>query len=475
MSFKHGVYSSEVPTSIVPPAEAMAGLPVVIGTAPIHLAKKAVINKPVLCYTYQEAVEYLGYSDNWVDYTLCEFVKSQFTLFSVAPVVFINVLDPAKHKKTVTEQEVTLEGKEGIIKADILLETLALKDSSDQPLARDTDYVDSFNDTGEVLITVLKEGVTGSLKATYTALDPSMVTSDDVVGGIDSQGKSTGLELINEVLSRFALIPGQIVAPGWSDQPEVAAVMVAKASLINTFFKCSALTDIPVNACPNYSDVVEWKNTNNYTYTNQINCWPKIRLGDAVYHLSTQIAGLNCKTDSEFEGVPYVSPSNRSLQMNGLVGKDGEEIALGIEQANYLNGQGVMTAINFYGGWKAWGNRTAAYPANTDPKDSFIPVRRMFDWVANTIIQTFWSKVDGPMTPRLVDTILDSLNLWLNGLSASGAILGGRVVWLKENNPLTSLMDGKMKFHVYLTPPTPAEQLDFILEYDVEYLKTLLG
>ena len=475
MSFKHGVYSSEVPTSIVPPSEAMAGLPVVVGTAPIHLAKSPAVNKPVLCYEYKEAVEYLGYSDNWEAYTLCEFVKSQFTLFSVAPVVFINVLDPVKHKKSIVDEVITLEGKEGIIKSAVLLDTLTLKDSGEQVLVKDTDYVASFNDNGEVLLTILKAQVTGTVKASFTEIDPSLVTANDIIGGIDEAGKSTGLELINEVLSRFALIPGQIVAPGWSDKPEVAAVMVAKATIINSFFKCIAITDIPVSECPNYGDVAAWKNENNYTYKNQISCWPKVRLGSAIYHLSTQIAGLNCKTDSEFDGVPYVSPSNRSLQMNGLVGKDGEEIALGIDQANYLNGQGIMTAINFYGGWKAWGNRTAIYPSSTDPKDCFIPVRRMFDWVGNTIIQTFWSKVDGPMTPRLVDTILDSLNLWLNGLSASGALLGGRVVWLEGDNPVTSLMDGKMKFHVYLTPPSPAEELDFVLEYDVEYIKTLFA
>ena len=31
--YRHGVYVSEIPTSIVPPVEALAGLPVVVGTA----------------------------------------------------------------------------------------------------------------------------------------------------------------------------------------------------------------------------------------------------------------------------------------------------------------------------------------------------------------------------------------------------------------------------------------------------------
>ena len=45
-------------------------------------------------------------------------------------------------------------------------------------------------------------------------------------------------------------------------------------------------------------------------------------------------------------------------------------------------------------GWKAWGNRTACYPGNTDIKDCFIPCRRMYNWWANQFILSYFSKVD---------------------------------------------------------------------------------
>ena len=34
-------------------------------------------------------------------------------------------------------------------------------------------------------------------------------------------------------------------------------------------------------------------------------------------------------------------------------------------------------------------------------------------------------------------------------------------------------MDGKFCFHVYVTPPSPAREIDFVLEYDVNNLTTL--
>ncbi|MDD4599622.1 hypothetical protein SDC9_04140 [bioreactor metagenome] len=482
MAYKHGVHSSEVPTSIVPPVRTSAGLPVVFGTAPMHLATDpAAVNKPVLCYTYAEAVAAFGYSDDWTNYTLCEFIKSHFALFNVAPVVLVNVLDPEIHKTAVTNEAVTLTTGKGIISANVVLSTLVLKlVEAGQPLVKNTDYTAAFDDDGKVVITRLANGSIpaeqASLLATYDKLDPTAVDSGDIVGGIDdTTGAYEGLELINNIFPMFRLLPGMILAPGWSHDPAVAAVMVAKSSNINSHFKCIALTDVPTDTVKKYTDVAAWKETNNYVANRQVVCWPKVKLGDEIFHLSTQLAGAICKTDADNEDIPYVSPSNKNLQANAAVLTDGTEVLLGPDQAAYLNGQGVITALNFIGGWKAWGNRTGVYPSVTDPKDAFIPIRRMFDWIGNTLIQTFWQKVDYPLNKRLIETIVDSANIWLNGLAARQFILGGRVEFQQDENPTTDLMDGIARFHVYITPPSPAREIDFILEYDPKYLETLFS
>ena len=78
--------------------------------------------------------------------------------------------------------------------------------------------------------------------------------------------------------------------------------------------------------------------------------------------------------------------------MNALQLEDGSELSMHLLDANMLNSQGVITALNWIGGWRSWGNRTACYPANTDVKDMFISVRRMFDFIGNTIVLTVWQK-----------------------------------------------------------------------------------
>lgn len=482
MAYNHGVYVSEVPTSIIPAVNSNAGLPVVFGTAPVHLTSNpAVANKPILCYSYSEAVAAFGYSDNWTEYTLCEAIYSQFALFAVSPIVFVNVLDINTHKTAVAGSSKNII--DGVVKIaePVILGSLKVKLTQEsQDLVKGVDYEALYNDEEVVVITPLSGGqiTVGqtSLYISYDKVNPSAVSADDIIGGIDiSTGAVEGLEALNKVFPLYGLVPGMVLAPGWTQNPEIAAVMNAKAGNINGHFKAISLVDIPTDVVKKYTDVSAWKSNNNYIGNNMAVCWPKVKLGSKTYHLSTQLMGVMGQVDVSNDNVPYESPSNKALQANGSCLADGSEVTLGPDQATYLNSQGIITALNFIGGWKLWGNRTGCYPANTDPKDAFLCIRRMNNWQAQTFIQTYWSKTDKPMTKRLIDTVVDSENIRLNGLAARGFILGGRIEFLKSENPTTDLLDGIIRFHTYWTPPTPAREIVNAIEYDPSYFSTLFN
>lgn len=482
--YKHGVFIQEQPTALLPPRRISAGLPVVVGTAPVHALdenKEQPINQPKLIYSYQEFVETFAYDSDFSSYTLCEFARVFLGLYGVAPAVFVNVLDPATHKTSLTAQDATFDDKDIARPVHPGILTDPILKSSDETVTyvKDTDY--SVN----LISGVISRLSTGSIaaeatvKVTYDYVDPSKVVNTDIIGGIDgSTGAKTGLELVSEVFPRFRLVPGQIVAPGWSQDPEVGVVMGAKAENINGSFKAVAVVDVPVSGtgAPNvYSEVPAWTETNNYTDRQMAVCWPKLTLGGEEHWFSSHLAGLMCSVDAEQGDVPYKSPSNERLEIDGVKPVDGEEIWLGPEEASYLNGQGIITALNFSGGWKCWGNRTGAYPGSTDVKDTFVPIRRMFNWVGNTLVLTWWQRLDYPITRRNIETIVDSVNVWLNGLTAREYILGGRVEFREDENPITDVMDGIIKLHVYLTPPSPAREIDFILEYDPAYIQSLFA
>ena len=319
---------------------------------------------------------------------------------------------------------------------------------------------------------------TAALKVSYEYGDPGKITADDIVGGIDAaSGAKSGLELVDQVFPRFGMIPGLILAPGWSDDPLVAAVMSTKAANINGHFRAMAVVDIPCDASgvTKYSDASAWKALNNYVDNTMVVCWPLVKLQGKVFHLSTQAAGIMAQVDYANDDVPYESPSNKPLECNGAQLADGTAVWLGPDEANYLNSQGITTANNFNGVWRLWGNRTGAYPAVTDVKDAFTCIQRMFNWLGNEFILTFWQKVDKPLNRRLIETIVDSYNIRLNGLAARQFILGGRVEFLPEENPFTDLMDGVVNFHLHVTPPSPARDITALIEYDPGYLSTLFS
>ena len=257
--------------------------------------------------------------------------------------------------------------------------------------------------------------------------------------------------------------------------------MAAKAENINGLFEAVAILDVDTTAetgATHYSEVPEWKKKKNFMKEMEIVCFPKVALGSRIFNLSTQLAGSMSATDNEEDfggGTPCESASNKSLQADRMVVASGEEVTQDLQNANYLNENGVVTALNFYNGFVSWGNYTACYPANTDPADYFYCINRMFRWVAKTTILSYWSYVDRKLTRRLIDAILQGVNDWLNGLTADEKILGGRVEMNESENTTTALLAGHVKFPVYLTPPSPLQQLEFVLEYDLSYLEALMA
>lgn len=479
MAYFHGVRVKEIPTSILATVSTTAGLPVVFGTAPVHLTKEPAkyVSKPVICYSWDEAVTALGYSADWSKYTLSEVMYSEFKLYAVKPIVFVNVLDPAKHKKSMETAAEVVEGS-AVIDNAVLLDSLqVLPDAlSDAPAEINKDYTAAYNDDGQLVISILEDGSlkdAASIFIKCDVVDASMVSRDDIIGGASSDGSIKGMELIDSIYTMLSLVPGIIAAPGWSEDPVVAAVMKAKSANISELLRCICLTDVDTREAKSYLDVNEWKNKNNYTGTNQVVCWPCVRNGDAVFHMSTHILGVIGVMDAANSDVPYHSPSNQSLQATGLCLADGTEVALSLPQANLLNSQGIMTGLNFVGGWKSWGNYTGCYPSNTDVKDCFICVRRMFDWQYQTFILQYWQKVDEALKPTLIKTIVNTENIRLNGLVSRGYLLGASVQFLEDENPTTDLLAGIIRVHTKLTPPVPAQDIEDILEYDVSSFSKL--
>ena len=487
MPYQHGVRVLEQATSIVAPILGTAGLQVVFGTAPINLADDPykVTNTPLIAYSWAEAVKQLGYSADYKNYTLCEAMYASFQLIGVAPVIFINVLDPKKHKKKNEAATVPVEEMEAVVPiTGILKDTVTVKmkgadeESEDTPLGFETDYLLSFDDDGNRLVTLIAGGAGAAAKALVvesTSIDPTAVKPSDIIGA-SATGGAKGFEVLQQIYPKFGMTPGLLLAPGWSHIPDVGIVLAAKCEEINGYFTCECLIDIDSTAdgCTAYSDIKVAKEAAGCVSAHAMALWPCIAVGSHWFWYSAIMGALIAKVDAENDDVPNLSPSNKLIGATGTVLATGEEVLLDQVQGNAVNSFGVTTAINV-NGWRTWGNNSAVYPASTDPKDRWFCCRRFFSWWGNSFILTYFQKVDNPMNPRLIETIVDSENIRGASYVSQGKCARAEIVYNADENPVTDLLNGKITFHQYLTPYPPAEDILNILEFDPNALSDALG
>lgn len=481
--YRHGVYVQEQGTSLTAPVEGSSGLQVIVGTAPVNVLKnpEEAVNVPKLVHSYAEAVAAVGYHPDFAKYTLCEAISANFTVLNTAPIILINVLDPAKHSATLQETDVDVtDGVAVLSELGVLLQDLKVKNGATE-LEQDVDYTTAFQEDGTLQIVLIRGGAgDGATKLTVSGkkLDPELVTAADVVGGVDLEtGAETGLEVIRQIYPKFALTPGILLAPRFSKEAAVSAALQAKTMEINGVFRAVCVVDLDTsreNGATTYSKVKSQKEGQSVTSPNAYAVWPCAKVGDVVYSGSTLAAALTAYNDTQHSNIPNWSPSNQPLSISAACLEDGTEILLDQEQANTVNSFGVATWLNM-NGFRLWGNNTACYPSVTAPKDRWFSVRRFMSWAANTFILTYFQKVDNPMNAQLIEAIVDSENIRGNSFVSRGICARYEITYHESENPVTDLMNGKMTFHQYITPFTPAEHIENVIEFDPYALSSALG
>ena len=475
---RHGIFIREETTAITVPVPGYSAVQVVIGTAPINMLEDpaSAVNVPILATKATEAMGDLGYCTDFEKYTLCQSMYVTGNIYRVMPVVYINVLDPAKHKKALEADEVEVDALRAVVKtAGILREglTVTADGTSLEPVR---DYTIDYDANGYLAISLVAGGAgdgADKVSVTGSVLDPDAVTKEDIIGAYDPlTGRETGMELIRQVYPRFGIVPSIVLAPGYSQIPEVGIALSAKMADINGVFKGIALLDLDTEKARKYTDCKDVKEDSGFTSEFCYPLWPCLMVGETILAASAVVGALMAYVDASHGDVPYVSPSNKILGVTGTCLADGTEVIMDQDQASAVNGYGVATAFNF-NGWRLWGNYTGAYPSVLDAKDMWLPVRRMFNWQGNTFIQTYLDKVDDPMNKYLIESIVDSENIRCAAFAPS-MWAGAVIEYLAEDNSDADILAGRMVFRQHIAPYTPAQEITNILSYDVSMLREAL-
>lgn len=471
-TYEHGIISSEKATSVTKSTTIESAVGVIFGTAPINLLDNpySATNQPILITSYNEAIEKIGFSFDFKNYTLCQSIYIRFKKFYMAPIVVVNVLNPEVHIKEVEPASFNIVNKKvEINEQGILLDKIVVKSSdSNTTYVSGTDYTAAFTDDGTVVIAMIASGSIGSATAiqiSYTKIDPSKVTKADIIGGYNtSTRKSSGIDCVSLVYPRLGMVPCQLLAPGWSHIPTVAAVLSSKTKLINGLFNAISITDIDTEAVKSIDDLQEYKNSNGHNDLYNLPCYPKVIVDGYEIYYSAVADAVIAATDNKNNG-PYASPSNKEIYIDGTCYEGGEEIFFDMSEANEINAAGIMTALNL-NGWRSWGNEMGCYPDHTDVKDRFIVCRRVYNFRDNWFKVNFFANVDDPMNYRLIEAIVNQENLILSTLAAQGMIAGGSIEFDVDENPTANLLDGHIIFHRKLSPFTPAKVIETVTEFD---------
>ncbi|MGN0338657.1 MAG: hypothetical protein ACI4EE_14280 [Lachnospiraceae bacterium] len=473
--YKHGI-STTRDSDISIEAVQAARVQVAIGTAPVNLLDdpSSAVNKPVLVTNRNEVKQLIGLCTDYENYTLMQTTLASLQKVGVAPVVMINVLDPSKpaHVTAVAGEEHALtKGKAVVEEAGILLDTLVVSSESVVGTA-DTDYVAAFNSEGNVTVAVVDGGAfdgKDSLTIAYTKLNPEGVTAEDIIGGVTEDGIRTGIELVDEIYSRFEVIPDIISAPKYSKDPAVAAALEAKAELVGDLTSAIAVVDIESTTTTKIQDVKEAKDKLGCFTRWTVLCWPKVLMAGYEIYASAAVAAMLQYVTVNNGNVP-TSPDNKPIPIDGVVLDGGAELHLTKKQVNnYLNAIGVLS-FAYLGGWKCWGNNTAAYPDNSEPNNRFIKCVMVANYLENRFKTEYLSTIGSDGSYKVIDSVVSNYNADLNALSPD-YLAGASVVFAKDENPLAEILEGHFVFHTRYADWTPVESIDNRFTWDSKILQ----
>lgn len=308
------------------------------------------------------------------------------------------------------------------------------------------------------------------LWVSYRRFNPASVTTSRLIGAIDGgTGVKTGSKLFKDAYQLFGFKPKLLIMPGYSSLNTIAAEMIAIASE----HKAIALLDAPVGTT--VANAVSGRgplgSINFYTSSERafllyphLKGYNPVKDDNELRPYSQFMAGVIAATDNE-RGY-WISPSNKEIK--GIVGVE-RTISAAINdastEANQLNEAGITTVFNSFGtGIRTWGNRTGAWPTNTNPKN-FISVRRTADVVHESIELAMIQFVDEPLDPInrvTIDAILDSVNAFIRTLVGRGALIqGSACTFDPAKNPAEELALGHVTFDITFMAPTPAERITF--------------
>ncbi len=322
----------------------------------------------------------------------------------------------------------------------------------------------------DAAITKACQAVFARAKAVIVACGVARLTdaaeqTSAIIGGVEANGKRTGLQALLDGKSRFNAQPRLLVAPKHSATQAVGTALVALAD---------KLRGLAIIDGPGTTDEAALAYAENFGAKRAFMVDPGVQYWDTGADAtvdapaSAWVAGLFAWTDNEYGF--WASPSNKEFV--GITGTtraveflDGDESC----RANLLNNANITTIIRD-DGFRLWGNRTLS----SDPKWAFVTRVRTMDIVMDAILYGHKWAVDRSITATYVKDVTEGLENFMRDLKAQGAIINFEVYADPDLNTASQLEQGKVYWNIRFTDVPPAENPNFRVEVTNQWLTEVL-
>jgi phage tail sheath protein FI len=295
-----------------------------------------------------------------------------------------------------------------------------------------------------------------------SAPTPARVTPDDYVGNSADRTGFAGLEAVDEVTMLSVPDLMAVYEQGMLDLEGLQAVHLAMIAHCELMGDRVAILDAPPGL--NAQQVKEWRvDKAGYDSKYATLYWPWIKVFDPLSGQarfvppSGHMAGIWARND-DTRGV-HKAPANEVVR--GAI-----SLALNLTKAEHdqLNPNGINCIRAFPGrGIRVWGARTIS----SDPSWRYLNVRRLFNYIEESIFEGTQWVVFEPNDQRLWGRVKRTINAFLLRVWRDGALFGAtpdQAFFVKcdeENNPAEVRDAGQLIIDIGIAPVKPAEFVVF--------------
>lgn len=443
MTFHHGTETKRENGGSVPVSTVDSAIIGIVGTAPI-----GVVNELTLCQTTKDFAKFGTILNQ--GFTLPD-AFDVLARYASGKVYVVNVLDPARHRTTITDEVLTLDSntlkantqKQGLI-------SLTLK-SDETLLTVDRDYTVMLQ-TGEITLKATK----ANLKATYVYADPEKVTESDIKGGIDvATGKRKGFELLRDGFNLYGADAKILICPEFDKTASCAAALGTLADQLHA----KAYVQLPKGTT--LSKAIQARGPlgtlNASASSENVRHFFPYAVGSSntLESLAVHAAGLRMKVD--VDNGYWFSTSNHELK--GVIGMEVPLTARVDDkqsETNLLNAVGITTIFNSFGtGFRLWGNRSSNFPTVTHISN-FEVASRTGDIIDESIRQAELQFIDKPVDDALIDSFIETIDTFLR---SQKSLVGYSVGLDYDEDLVNEFSQGHIPLVYDYTPKLPGERV----------------